>query len=150
MKRPTRNLFQSILCPVDFSAHSRAALQHAATLARRSQARLRILFVNDPLLAAAAEASQRTLARTTAAALRAFVTKAVDVAAVPVAYEVALGDPATEIVKRARRGAADLERRRLSAGSLHAVSPGEGRRTGARSRRSIDSALGAGGAGLSL
>jgi nucleotide-binding universal stress UspA family protein len=110
MKRPTSepNLFQSILCPVDFSAHSRTALQYAAALARRSRGRLTVLFVNDPLLAAAAEASQRTLARTTADALQAFVAKAVEEAAIPVAYEIAQGDPATEILKQARLTAADL------------------------------------------
>jgi nucleotide-binding universal stress UspA family protein len=110
MKRPTpeRNLFQSILCPVDFSAHSGAALQHAAALAQRSQGRLTVLFVNDPLLAAAAEASQRTLARTTAAALQTFVTKAIERTSGPVAYVVAQGDPATEITERARRAGADL------------------------------------------
>jgi nucleotide-binding universal stress UspA family protein len=46
-------LFQTILCPVDFSGNSRHALQYAALLARRTDGRLIALFVEDPLLAAA-------------------------------------------------------------------------------------------------
>ena len=46
-------LFQKILCPVDFSGNSRHALQYAALLARRADARLIALFVEDPLLAVA-------------------------------------------------------------------------------------------------
>ena len=47
-------LFQTILCPVDFSDHSRQALSYAALLASRSDGRLVVIFVEDPLLAAAA------------------------------------------------------------------------------------------------
>ena len=51
---------------VDFSANSRAALRYGAALARRSHGSLAVLFVNDPLLVAAAAAAYdaRTLART--------------------------------------------------------------------------------------
>ena len=51
-------VFRSILCPVDFSPNSRAALRYAAMLARLSDAHLIVLFVDDPLLATAA-ASRR-------------------------------------------------------------------------------------------
>ena len=47
-------LFQTVLCPVDFSDHSRQALAYAALLAARSKGRLVVIFVEDPLLAAAA------------------------------------------------------------------------------------------------
>ena len=59
-----RDLFRSILCPVDFSALSKVALQHAAAFAKRSGGRLTVLYVSDPLLTAAAP-DQRSLARTT-------------------------------------------------------------------------------------
>ena len=42
--------FRRILCPVDFSACSRAALRYAAALARRQEGELTVLFVNDPEL----------------------------------------------------------------------------------------------------
>ena len=47
-------LFKTVLCPVDFSDHSRQALAYAALLASRSEGRLVVIFVEDPLLAAAA------------------------------------------------------------------------------------------------
>ena len=47
-------LFRSILCPIDFSEHSATALRYAAAIAKRSEARLHALYVNDPLLVAAA------------------------------------------------------------------------------------------------
>jgi nucleotide-binding universal stress UspA family protein len=46
--------FRSILCPVDFSDHSRLALRYAAALAARGRAALTVLHVDDPLLVAAA------------------------------------------------------------------------------------------------
>ena len=46
--------FRSILCAVDFSVHSRQALQFAAAVAKRFRGRVTVLFVNDPLLLAAA------------------------------------------------------------------------------------------------
>jgi nucleotide-binding universal stress UspA family protein len=49
--------FSSILCPVDFSRPSRLALRHAAALAARTGGALHVLFVNDPLLVAAAAAA---------------------------------------------------------------------------------------------
>jgi nucleotide-binding universal stress UspA family protein len=50
----TRRLFQSILCPIDFSDQSASALRHAAALKRRTGGRLTALFVADPRLIDAA------------------------------------------------------------------------------------------------
>ena len=47
---------RSILAAVDFSAPSRVALEFAARLANHCQASLHVLYVEDPLLAAAAKA----------------------------------------------------------------------------------------------
>ena len=49
----------SILCAVDFSAHSERALRHAVALAAVGGGRLTIVAVNDPLLEAAASAAGR-------------------------------------------------------------------------------------------
>jgi nucleotide-binding universal stress UspA family protein len=51
---PEPSLFRSILCPVDFSIHSRQALAYAALIAAQKKARLVVIYVEDPLLAAAA------------------------------------------------------------------------------------------------
>src|SRR6476660_1697426 len=40
--------FRSILCPVDFSDHSRVALHYAETIAKRSHGHLTVVYVNDP------------------------------------------------------------------------------------------------------
>ena len=50
---------RSIVCGVDFSNSSARALRHAAALARRGGACLLVLFVEDPLLAAAGRGSGR-------------------------------------------------------------------------------------------
>jgi nucleotide-binding universal stress UspA family protein len=50
----TDALFRTILCPVDFSIHSRQALTYAAILAAKNDARLVVMFAEDPLLATAA------------------------------------------------------------------------------------------------
>jgi nucleotide-binding universal stress UspA family protein len=46
--------FRSILCPIDFSDHSRLALRYADAIARRAGTALDVCYVNDPLLVAAA------------------------------------------------------------------------------------------------
>jgi nucleotide-binding universal stress UspA family protein len=50
-------MFRTILCPIDFSAHSRQALRYAALLASKSRGRLIVLYVEDPLLMNAAVAA---------------------------------------------------------------------------------------------
>src|SRR4029077_9860410 len=42
--------FRSLLCAVDFSEHSRLALQYATALAARRDTALTVLYANDPLL----------------------------------------------------------------------------------------------------
>jgi nucleotide-binding universal stress UspA family protein len=100
--------FSSILCPVDLSASSRAALRVAATMADQFNARLTVLFVDDPLLS---QASQRfdedELAKRTRTELTRFVERAVGPHP-QYKYEIVNGEPAVEIIKAARRVPADL------------------------------------------
>lgn len=103
--------FRSILCPVDFSEHARAALRHAAALAAAGRGRVTALFVNDPLLVAAGEASYdaRLLAASTEAELRRFVKTSLPAAAArAVRYATAVGTPGPEILKLAATQGADL------------------------------------------
>ena len=101
--------FERILCAVDFSEHSRTALRYAAALARPNHRRLTVLFVNDPLLVAAAAAAydRRALADTTRRQLQEFVRGTTGNAA-PVDCLVELGDPAREIHRVAARVKSDL------------------------------------------
>lgn len=102
-----------ILCPVDFSGASRVALRHAVDVAHGSHGTVEVLFVNDPLLTAAAAAAYdaRGLARSAEAALRRFVRRTLSGTPSRVRATTcvtALGRPAREIVKAARQGRADL------------------------------------------
>jgi nucleotide-binding universal stress UspA family protein len=68
---------QSVLCPVDFSEHSRRAFEYAVALAAFHHARLTVLTVIDPLLAqAAAVHCDPEYLRESEAELRAFVGNA--------------------------------------------------------------------------
>jgi nucleotide-binding universal stress UspA family protein len=49
--------FRSVLCPIDFSAHSERALKYAEAIALRGKAALMVMYVNDLLLIAAAAAA---------------------------------------------------------------------------------------------
>ena len=105
--------FRSILCPVDFSPQSRIALRYAAALATRSHGRLSILYVNDPLLVAAAGIAlhDRTLATRNLAELRRLVESTVPPAVLKAARmddAVTSGTPADQIVKTAKRRRCDL------------------------------------------
>lgn len=105
-------VFRSILCPVDFSPNSRAALRYAAMLARLSDAHLIVLYVDDPLLAAvmAARTTAPTMIAATEAELQHFVTGALRAATPAPAHTVMTraGTPAREIVKVAQRRGCDL------------------------------------------
>ena len=111
--RIVRSGFRSILCPVDFSAQSRLALRYAAAIAKRSHGRLSILYVNDPLLIAAAGIAlhDRTLAKRNLAELRRFVESTVSPHVMERARfddSVTSGKPADEITKAAKRRRCDL------------------------------------------
>ena len=103
----------TILCPIDFSDASRAALLHARTIAQQSGSRLIVLTVEDPLLTEAVdlavdggwqpEDTRRELAR--------FVTRlllANPLSTVDVDYEVRVGKPASQILDVARARECDL------------------------------------------
>jgi nucleotide-binding universal stress UspA family protein len=108
---PIRHVFQRILCPVDFSAHSRLALLFARNLAKRSRGRLFVLFVDDPLLAAAARAvdDRRGLRQTTERELRQFGARSLGrEAAQRTTFLVTEGNPAREINRTAGEVGADL------------------------------------------
>jgi nucleotide-binding universal stress UspA family protein len=102
----------AILCPVDFSEHSRRALRVAALLAARFESRLVVLNVVDPLLAEAARVRLGVdLAKgETQPALAEFVKSAwPDAAAMPQPrLAVRVGDPAAVIVEFATADRIDL------------------------------------------
>ena len=105
-----RPRFRSILCAVDFSVHSRQALQYAAAVAKRFRGRVTVLFVNDPLLLAAARqayGNERQVIEQSRAELARFVAQAVrgSERMTPV---VAAGNPASQILASAKRLRSDL------------------------------------------
>jgi len=105
--------FRSILCPVDFSTHSRDALQHAVAMARRFGGRVTVLFVNDPLLLAAGSPSRggrRSFLERTRIELERFVTRSVPPSSIDgdITLVVSTGNPADEILRIARRLRSDL------------------------------------------
>lgn len=104
--------FRSILCPVDFSPHSRDALRHAVATAQRFGGRVTVMFVEDPLLSAAVGGlSAGQLVARTKIELERFVTRSI-AARRPVQNEiaqvVATGNPADEILRAAKHLRSDL------------------------------------------
>ena len=111
--REQQHLFQSILCPVDFSTPSRIALQHADAVARRTGGGLTVMYADDPMLAAAAGTggNDELLTTQTESALRALLKQVgvpLDRARRPVAIVCAVGRPELEIRKTARNIGSDL------------------------------------------
>lgn len=104
--------FRSILCPVDFSANSRAALRYAAMLARLADSHLVVLYVNDPLLATAAATRHGTSALMASAEsdLQRFVRGALRHVTPPISTTLLTiaGTPPREIVEAAERHGCDL------------------------------------------
>jgi nucleotide-binding universal stress UspA family protein len=102
----------SIVCPVDFSEPSSIALNYAATVAHHFGARLLVVTIDDPLLAAAAEnAGLQTLSQQTEEGLRRFVDSAVPHEpnqAATIEFVVTVGKPAAEILRLGRDSASDL------------------------------------------
>jgi nucleotide-binding universal stress UspA family protein len=105
-------VFRCILCPVDFSANSRAALRYGAVLARLADAQLVVLYVEDPLLAAAmaTRPAARAVVASGEAELHRFVLGAVRGTAPqpPITVLTRTGKPAREIVKAAAQHGCDL------------------------------------------
>ena len=100
-----------ILCPIDFSDPSRAALGYADALAEHFGARLILLSVDDPLLAEAAGAGLAApLLDDTLQELHRFSSSAIGSVsgAAQVARCVRTGKPAVEILREARASGSDL------------------------------------------
>lgn len=100
-----------IVCGVDFSSASANALRSAATIARKYGRRLVTLFVEDPVLAAAARAAgdRRASRATTTAALERFIARSLRHLPRPqLSPAIAIGVPADEILRSARRHHAAL------------------------------------------
>jgi len=103
----------SLICPVDFSEGSRAALTHAAAIADHFGAEVTVLTVVDPFVAAmaAAEATEATADADTEQALRRYCDEAL--ARLPagprsIRLRYAVGTPASEILREAHAANADL------------------------------------------
>jgi universal stress protein A len=96
-----------VLCPIDFSSASRAALQYARAITEYAMGRLVILAVTDPLLAEAvalgtgavwtSDDTRDELVRFCAGALEGGLPPAIDVD-----YVVTMGKPAKQILQIAR------------------------------------------------
>jgi nucleotide-binding universal stress UspA family protein len=104
--------FESVLCAVDFTPPSSAALQAAAGVVSRSGGHLTALCVEDPLLGAGASAvgyNTTLLRKSTIAQLQRLMHRVVPELP-PDAWSVAsvLGRPAAAILAFARRNNADL------------------------------------------
>jgi len=105
--------FQSILCSVDFSEHSRVALRYAEVIARKGNGSIAVLYSEDPLLVAAgrAAAPDAHIVQRDAEALRGFVsTSWAEPARMrpPVKSQVFVGPPGETIVNEAAREGSDL------------------------------------------
>jgi nucleotide-binding universal stress UspA family protein len=103
--------YESVICAIDFSDDARAALQYAHRVTMHAEGQLSVVFVNDPLLAKAGAMNfdARTLADATERDLKRFVNQALGAeGARRVRTVVAVGEPADEIRKAAKRLNADL------------------------------------------
>ena len=92
MKHKPAMIFTSIVCPVDFSMHSRDAIQHAVATAHRFGGRVTVMFVIDPLLLAAASSTsggRLQFVKRTRVALTRFVKRAIATVP-PIQDEIAL------------------------------------------------------------
>lgn len=103
---------RTIVCPIDFSETSRAALGYAVALAEYLGARLTAITVDDPLLSAAATTLNLmpSYSAQTETELRRFCAEASDGKTMDLRmeYRVASGRPAAEIIRVAGNDQADL------------------------------------------
>src|SRR4051812_28484724 len=98
------NVRPSILCPIDYSDASAAALRYAAAIAEHFVTRLIVLYVEDPLLTAAMEAVTAThwTRQVSEREIETFVSNAFagDEATLAMCeYDVALGKPPLEMLR---------------------------------------------------
>ena len=103
----------SVLCPIDFSNPSRAALRYATAIAERFRTSLTLLTVNDPLLAEAAECGRGPTGcrRTASASFAGSSNRPSSTATLfPVDVEIVVttGHPAQEILRIGRERHCDL------------------------------------------
>jgi len=103
----------TIVCPVDFSEPSRAALRYAVAVADHFGARLTVLSVDDPLLASVADGSGAvpSLADETRKELRRLIGDILmekPLHASTIEIRVVTGKPAVEILRAARETTAEL------------------------------------------
>lgn len=103
----------SVLCPIDFSNSSRAALRYAVTIAEHCSGRLTLLTVNDPLVTEAAEMrlGPRWMPEDSRRELHSFYMEALQhrlPALLELQIEVGTGKPAPEILRVARELQPDL------------------------------------------
>src|SRR5688572_15750288 len=110
---PENALFKTVLCPVDFSDHSRQALAYAALLASRSKGKLAVIFVEDPMLVSAAAVAydEKTLIDKGRTALRRLVDETIapfGLRIENITLDVAVGRPHEEIAWTAERLKCDL------------------------------------------
>jgi nucleotide-binding universal stress UspA family protein len=106
-------LFQTILCPVDFSDNSRQALAYAALLTSRHKGRLIVIYVEDPFLVAAAavRGEEKTLIENDRKHLRRLTERTIASYGIPwrsVTLDVAVGRAHEEIAWTAERLRCDL------------------------------------------
>jgi nucleotide-binding universal stress UspA family protein len=101
-----------VLCPIDFSEPSRAALGYAAAIAEHFGASLDVLTVDDPLLAEVAASTGRIeLEQETTRELRRFCERTLERERRPAsttAFHVRTGRPAAEILRASRELQADV------------------------------------------
>lgn len=107
------NTTATVLCPIDFSDAGRGALRYARAIVEHFGGRLIILTVEDPLLTEAIdlgagivwdpEVTRKELADFSATVFGGRLPRGADIA-----FEVAIGKPAEEILRMARQKQCDL------------------------------------------
>jgi nucleotide-binding universal stress UspA family protein len=108
-----KKLFTTILCPIDFSEHSRQAVHYAALLASRAAGRLVVIYVEDPMLAAAGAIAynERAMLDRARTELGRFVKRPLELHRLPseaLTLDIAQGKPHEEIAWTAERLGCDL------------------------------------------
>lgn len=103
-------LIRAILCPIDFSESSRAALCYAAAVADHVGAHLTVMSVDDPLLANVVATSGQSLALETERELHHFVDQTFTrgESAKVIGFRNTVGKAAPEILRAAAELHADL------------------------------------------